>query len=424
MSLEALRLREDLILLRMYELAFPKSHELFDRADKVFLNGITHVGRTFSPFPIYVTRAKGSRKWDVDGNEYVDYWGGHGALILGHGRPEVVEAVQKQISKGLHLAEAVEAEVEWAEMVNQLIPSAEMVRFTSSGTEATLLAIRLARAYSGKSKIISLRHFHGWHDNVIAPDNPAGVIKGVKDSVIVCQMNIEEVEAAMKNDHDIACLILYPPSTAGEFLKKLREITKRYEVLLIFDEVVSGFRITPNGVQGLYNVIPDLTALAKILAGGLPGGATVGRKDIMQLLEFRDDTWNRTKKVSQPGTFQAHPLSAAAGTVCLKLVATGEENKKADRYTQTLVSALNEVIGKHGVNWKASSDFSHFGIGIGSGADPDITTHFRRAMRLYGVDMSGAGGICSSAHTDEDAEKTAAALDGTLRLLKKEKLVK
>src|SRR5579863_7517225 len=173
-------------ILRAYSEKTPRSRALHERAKPLLPNGVTHVGRYLEPHPVFIERAAGSRKWDVDGNEYVDYLGGHGALIVGHNHPAVLDAVMAQAAKGSHYGASHELEVEWAELIRQMIPSAERVRFTNSGTEATLLALRLARAFSGKNKIIRFAgHFHGWHDHVSFPASGAdGIPRGVVDEVL------------------------------------------------------------------------------------------------------------------------------------------------------------------------------------------------------------------------------------------------
>src|SRR5689334_17498655 len=198
-----------------------KSAALFAEAQKVFPSGVTHDSRYLQPVPLYVTHAKGSRKWDIDGNEYVDYFGGHGALMLGHGHPEVVEVVREQISRGVHYGASHELELEWAEWIRRLIPCAERVRFTVSGTEATNLAFRVARAYTGKPVVMRFAtHFHGWHDHVAFQDAaaPAGILPGVVGGAIVCPPGeIELVTAICGQRDDIDAVILEP--TGATFRK-------------------------------------------------------------------------------------------------------------------------------------------------------------------------------------------------------------
>src|SRR5579862_4744840 len=238
-------------ILRAYADKTPRSRALHERAKALLPNGVTHVGRYLEPHPVYIERAAGSLKWDVDGNEYVDYFGGHGALILGHNHPAVVEAVTAQIAKGSHYGAAHELEIEWAELIHEMVPSAERVRFTNSGTEATHLAIRLARAFKGKNKIVRFSgHFHGWHDHVSFPPGGAeGIPPGVVDEVLFADPNdVRRVEELLSTRRDIAAVILEPTGatfgkipTGGETLRALRDLTSCFGVLLIFDEVISGF---------------------------------------------------------------------------------------------------------------------------------------------------------------------------------------
>lgn len=444
-----------------YGEALKTSSKLYEKACGIFPNGITHDLRNYAPFPIYASHAAAGRKWDVDGNEYVDLWMGHGSLLLGHCYPPMVEAVAAQVAKGTHFGACHELEVIWGELVQRLIPTAERVRFTGSGTEATLMALRLARTFTGKRNVLKfIGHFHGWHDNlmigVIPPFDepvPAGILKEVADTVALCPPNdIQRVNEILDADPDIACVIVEPtgasfgtiPGRSG-FLEELRETTRRRNVLLIFDEVITGFRCSPGGAQAYYGVNPDLTSLAKVLAGGLPGGALAGRKDILELLEFRGDReWDYCRKMPHQGTFNANPLSAAAGIATLEAVATGEPNQQANDNADILKKALNEVIAGHDVDWLVYGEFSGIkflpncggrddareSIFSGTydykklkGPDPAISQGFRTAMQLAGVDMMGMTGLTSSAHTEADLDHVARAFDATLNRLKKNKLI-
>src|SRR3990170_2394469 len=236
----------------------PTSRSRFDRAREIFPSGVTHDARYFQPFPIYVTKAQGSRKWDVDGNEYVDYWMGHGALLLGHCHPEVVKAVRDQAERGTHYGACHPLEVEWAELITEMVPSAEMVRFTASGTEAVMLALKLARAYTGKEKVIKLEGgFHGWSDYVqvgggLTPpyDIPTsrGIPEGVRQSVLLSPPNdAEAVLSLLRRHEDVACILVEPGGglvsrlpSSKEYLNRLREMAAKYGVALVFDEVVTG----------------------------------------------------------------------------------------------------------------------------------------------------------------------------------------
>jgi len=442
--------------------ALSSSSKLYEKACDIFPNGVTHDLRKYEPFPIYASHAEGGRKWDVDGREYVDLWMGHGSLLLGHCFPDMVDAVGAQVAKGTHYGACHELEVEWGMWVKRLIPTAERVRFTGSGTEATLMALRLARTYTGKRKVLKfIGHFHGWHDNlmigVLPPFDepvPAGILKEVAETVALCPPNdIERVEDILGSDPDISCVIVEPtgasfgtiPTRPG-FLNELREITRKHDVLLVFDEVITGFRCSPGGAQAHFNISPDLTSLAKVLAGGLPGGALVGRKDILELLEFRGDReWDFCRKMPHQGTFNANPVSAAAGIATLKAIESGEPNRQADKNAEFLRKHLNDVIRTQNVDWAIYGDFSGVkflpncggqeaalaSINAGiydykklKGFHPEIGRGFRTAMQLEGVDMNGMAAMTSSAHTAEDLEHVVQAFNATLTRLKSSGLIK
>ena len=242
---------------------FPLSQKLHDQACRVFPHGVTHDGRYLEGFPIYVDRAAGGRKWTVEGKELVDYWSGHGALLLGHSHPAVVEAVQRQMAKATHPGACHEKEVEWGQLVQRLVPTAETVRFTSSGTEATLMALRLARIFTGRPRVLKFAgHFHGWHDFLIPAADPPydgaappGIPPEVAALTVVLPPNdIDAVERTLRADPQIGCVILEPTGghwgavpIRGPFLHALRDITTRLDRLLIFDEVITGFRVAPGG---------------------------------------------------------------------------------------------------------------------------------------------------------------------------------
>jgi glutamate-1-semialdehyde 2,1-aminomutase len=448
-----------------YERLHPASARLNQEARGVFPDGATHDNRFYGPFPIYVDHAAGGRKWDVDGHEYVDLVMGHGALLLGHGRPEVVAAVQAQMAKGTHYGAASELEVRWGQLVQRLIPSAQHIRFTSSGTEATLLAMRLARAYTGKDKILKFeQHFHGWHDYATigafasaGAQSASGIPAATLGTVRVVPANDAAlIDHVLATDPDIAGIILEPTGASmgvtpvyPEFLAELRTLATKYHVPLIFDEVVTGFRTSPGGAQARFGVTPDLTTLAKILAGGLPGGAVAGRADIVGMIAHRDGDWNATRRVAHPGTFNANPLSAAAGVAALELIATGEENRKAEAVAQQLRDGFNAVLERVGVPGCAYGvgPVLHFrlgkpcfaGLGEGPACDhtwcrlapaeirPGLTAQLQEALKLgmlnHGVDLLGRTAIVSSAHTSSDIERTVAAFEATVQDMAAEGLV-
>jgi glutamate-1-semialdehyde 2,1-aminomutase len=440
-----------------FENEFANSSKLFEQAKGLFPNGVTHDLRYLEPFPIYIDRAAGAHKWDVDGHELIDFWSGHGSLLLGHSHPEVVAAVQRQMERSTHPGGCHELEIEWGQWVQRLVPSAEKIRFVSSGTEATLMALRLARIYTGRPKVLKFAgHFHGWHDFVVPAADPpydGSPVPGVAaevaaDTVVVPPNDPAAVERALASDPQIGCVILEPTGghfgtvpIRGEFLRALRELTTQHRRLLIFDEVISGFRVHPGGAQGYYQIRPDLTTLAKVLAGGLPGGCLAGRADILESLEFRPGK----PKMKHPGTFNANPLSAAAGAAALRLVSGGEPCRKANESGLLLRHQLNDLFADRGINWVAYGEFSAFKLlpsyqgplpesddFVPYGGDVNrldgpknarLVHAFRRGMLLNGVDLAGLGGMTTMAHTEADIHRTVAAVADTLELLRAEGLV-
>jgi glutamate-1-semialdehyde 2,1-aminomutase len=422
----------------VYQATHSKSAALAERARKAIPGGITHDIRYLAPFPVYVERASGSHKWDVDGHEYIDYWMGHGALFLGHCHPAVVEAVREQVGRGTHLGACHEAEVRWAEQVNRLIPCAELTRFTMSGTEATHLALRVARAYTGRPRVVKLAgHFHGWHDGVVAAVNPpfevplsAGVPGATLDQVLVCPPNdVKAVETTLERG-DIAAVILEPaggqsgttPTMPG-YLQELRAVTRHHRVLLIFDEVITGFRYAPGGAQEYFGVTPDLTTLAKIVAGGLPGGA----REVMAMLAHRGDaTWDRTERVAHAGTFNANPLSAAAAIATLELVADASLQARANKLGEELRSGLRDAMRRAGAPGTVYGECSIYHVsfegapGLAGFDRPrrgDLYQLLRCALINQGVDCSSHHGWISAVHTDEDIERTIAAYERAFRAM-------
>jgi len=432
---------------------FPRSRELAERARRVLPSGVTHDGRYLRPFPVYVERAAGSRKWTVDGHELIDYVMGHGALLLGHSHPEIVAAATAQLSRGTHLGASHELEVRWAELVTDLVPSAEMVRFTSSGTEATLMALRIARAATGRPAIVKFeRHFHGWHDYVVANAKydaaaPAGVPDAALGTVVVLPPDLAAVEETLWRRADVAAVIVEASGAAMGtvplpygFLRGLESACRRAGVLLIFDEVVTGFRWSPGGVQALEGVTPDLTALAKILAGGLPGGAVAGRRDLLDLIAF-PETRGRTK-IGHPGTFNANPVSAAAGVRCLELVRDGEAQARAAAIAERLRSGMNRILRELELGGAVYGQSSIFRILLDDEVEPptgdsdgrelpadrlargtpgDVLRLLHLAMLTRGVQLFGNGGIVSAVHTDEDVDRTLEAWREALVDLERER---
>ncbi len=439
----------------------PGSAALAAEAREIFPSGVTHDGRWLEPYGIYVERAAGPRKWDVDGNAYVDFFGGHGALLLGHNHPEVLAAAQAALAKGTHFGANHPLEVAWGRLVQAMVPSAETVRFTSSGTEATLMAVRLARSFTGRTKLLRFRtHFHGWHDHMTSGwtnhmdgTATAGVLGGVAERVVLVDPNdIEGVRAALETDPEIAAVIIEPTGssfgmvpTRPEFLAELRRLTSLHGALLIFDEVVTGFRVSPGGAQAHYGVTPDLTTLAKVVAGGLPGGALAGRADVLQGLDFAATAAAGREKIQHPGTFNANPVSAAAGIRTLEIIRDTDACARADATAERLRQGLNAVLDEARLPWVAYGTFSGvhlFTNAAGRSVDrrrfdplaipfaelkarqPGLVHKLRLAMLLGGVDLNGwPGGLVSATHGEEEIEATVGAFRDALGLLRREGVV-
>jgi glutamate-1-semialdehyde 2,1-aminomutase len=422
--------------------ARPRSHALFERAGGLLPGGITHESRQFTPFLPYIVRAEGARKWDVDGHEYLDYAMGHGALILGHAHPAVVEAVRRQVGLGTHYGANHEGELNWAERITRLVPGAEMVRFTSSGTEATLLALRVARAASGRSKLVKFRgHFHGWHD-AVAPglqppydEVPPGVTAAVANDTIVLPPDLAVVDETLRHDRDVAAVIVEPSGASfgsvplpPDFLRGLDEVTASHDVFLIVDEVITGFRWSPGGVQQAAGISGDLTTLAKIVAGGLPGGAVAGRRDLLELIAL---TGGSRRKLRHPGTFNANPLSAAAGVACLDIVRDPSVQEGCSRMGAALRREINAVFARRSVRGIAYGDVSSFHLAFDARLAPGDPSSIAAltpedlkgqrgtpaysaialAMLIEGVHIFGSGGFLSIAHGDAEVGRTVEALD-------------
>ena len=423
---------------RAYQEKFAASKSLSYRSLWAIAGSATHDRRGFGPFGVYVERACGPRKWDVAGQPLIDLWMGHGALIVGHGFPPVVEAVRRQVEIGTHFGAGHPLEIDWAESIRELVPSARRVRFTSSGTEATLLALRVARAYTGRPVVLKFDgHFHGWHDEAMShfyPTHEAGFNAGAIAHVHLANPIDPEPAIERLKTRDVAAVILEPGggSSGGlpwspDFLQALRDATERYGSVLIFDEVVSGFRHGVGGVQSVTGIKPDLTTLAKIMAGGLPGGAVAGRVDVMAVLGDGTRFGKRTARVPHTGTFNANPLSAAAGIALLEHVADGEAQETARLAAERLVAGINREADRHGVDvfaYTNGTSIYHLLIGARHADVPlgpshavahlhrDHPAHYallRRALLVEGVDTHPVHGWISATHDDATIDEAVDA---------------
>src|SRR5438094_1141291 len=442
-----------------YADARPKSKALYERALKMMPSGAAHDGRVFSPFPFYVARADGAYKWDVDGHRYIDGWSGHGAMILGHNHPAVLKAILEQAPKGTHYSAGSEIEVRWAELIRSIVPGAERVRFTMTGTETTALAIRIARAHTGHSKIVKFRgHFHGLHDSVMAAvKDPfeipasAGVPEPTLAQTLVARCNDIAHVKELLDDNEVAAVILEPAAsrsmtvpTSPAFLKALRQLTRERGVVLIFDEVVTGFRLAPGGAQEYFGVTADMTCLAKAVAGGLPGAALVGRAYLMDDVAFSGDAKrDRTKRVADQGTYSGTPLIAAAGVAALEILKTGHVQRELNRKGDRLREGMNQVLKTRGVLGCVYGASSMFRIFLGASAEelgiPTYTMDATRldrgmgplggplhlAMLINGVDYSrgGGNGWMNGAMTDRDVDLVVEAFDRSIVRLREDRRV-
>ena len=419
------------------------SARLHERAQSALAGGVTHDQRIQNPFPIMVARADGARKWDVDGNEYVDYTMGHGALILGHSHPLPVQAVQAQLGLGTHYGAGHELEIRWAEQIKALVPSIKKVRFHSSGTEATHMAMRLARAVTSRDRIVKFQgHFHGWHDyatvGVEEPfDIPTsnGVPEATRSTITALPTDLDRVRDELEAG-DVAAVIV-EPSGAGwgavpiesSFVKSLRELTVEHDTLLILDEVVTGFRMSPGGFQVRAGITPDLTTMAKIVAGGLPGGVVGGRAEIMDYLEKRGDPeWDRGGRVSHPGTYNGNPLSAAAGVAVLEHIADGAVHRQINSLGERLRQELQSVFDRHDVGALVYGETSYWhlsltGAPVKGGLAGPAGVALQRALIAEGVHIISGGGFVSAAHTEDDIDQTADAFDRAIRAVASEGLL-
>ncbi len=423
--------------------ANPESQVLHARARDALAGGVTHDVRIHEPFPVMIERASGSRKWDVDGNEYVDYTMGHGALVLGHTHPIPTNAAIEQLQRGTHYGASHELEIEWAEQVRSMMPSVERIRFTGSGTEATLMAIRLARAHTGRDRIVKFQyHFHGWHDySHIAQSDPLdvpmspGIPQAVQDTVTAIPTDLDRVREELAKG-DVAALLIEPTGAAwgampveASFVQALPALCREHGTVFVLDEVVTGFRLAPGGAQQLYDIKPDLTTMAKILAGGLPGGGVGGRADILERLEMRGDpAWDRGQRMAHPGTFNANPVSAAAGVAVLQHIADGAVHAQMDAVAARLRKEIQDVFDRHDLGALMYGESSYFhvsmtGTPMRNGLAGAAGAGLRRALHTHGVHIMTGGGLLSAVHTDEDIGRTVEAFEASVQDLEADGLV-
>jgi glutamate-1-semialdehyde 2,1-aminomutase len=354
------------------------SQALFDQAQKSIPGGVNSPVRAFKGVggsPIFFKKGKGAYLYDVEDNQYIDYVGSWGPLILGHCHPAVIAAVQKALEQGMSFGAPTELEIILAEKIIQLVPSIEKIRMVNSGTEATMTAIRLARGFTNKNKIIKfIGCYHGHSDSLLAkagsgvltlgiPSTP-GIPASITEHTLLAEFNnFSQVEQLFEQyGDDIAAVIIEPIAgnmgfvlPQSDFLQELRNITKRYESLLIFDEVMTGFRVALGGAQELYNITPDLTTLGKVIGGGMPVGALGGRLEIMNYLAPEGDVY-------QAGTLSGNPLAMAAGLATLEEIEKAGFYQQLQQTTELLVNSLKEVMQELRIPFWSASRGGMFGF--------------------------------------------------------------
>jgi len=407
-----------------------KSKVLYERAKKVLPAGVSYGIRFFEPYPFYTAKAKGSKLYDVDGNEYIDFWLGHTALILGHSPKPVLDAVKKQLENGTHYGTCHELEIALAEQVAKMVPNVDMVRFTNSGTEANMYAVRLARAYTKKRKIAKFEGgWHGGYDtlhiSVKYPFNipeSAGLTSGaLQDTIVLPFNNIDGVRRKVKNNDDVAAIIIEPILGAGggvpaerEFLKGLRELCDEKDILLIFDEVITGFRLAPGGAQQHFGVNSDITVFGKILGGGFPVGAFCGRKEIMEKLDTT--VYERPNYAFHGGTFAANPITMTAGLTTLKILEDGKLIRKLNAIGGKIREELRTIFEKNEFDVQVTGEGSLFNVHFTKEEIKDANTVFRadrKKLLDYNLYLIANGtfflpthnGALSTAHSKSDIEK-------------------
>jgi glutamate-1-semialdehyde 2,1-aminomutase len=412
-----------------------QSKKLFEEAQRYLPGGVDSPVRAFKAVggtPLFIKRGQGSRLYDEDGNEFIDYVGSWGPLILGHAHPRVVKAIKKAVEHGSSFGAPTQLETTLAKLICRAMPSIEMVRFVNSGTEATMSAIRLARAFTGRSKVVKFAGcYHGHSDGLLAkagsgmatlgiPTSPGVPAAVTADTLVAPYNNVEAVEQLFKDfASDIAAVIVEP--IAGNmgvvlpqpgFLERLRSLTRQYGALLIFDEVITGFRVAYGGAQQLYGVTPDLTCLGKIIGGGLPVGAYGGRRDIMQMVA-------PSGPVYQAGTLAGNPLAMTAGIETITILKESGAYQELEKKTSLLEKGIIQAANKVGVDIQLPRVGSMFTVFFATDPVTDYDTAIRADTSLYAQffhHMLSQGiyfppsqfeaAFVSAAHTHKDIQST------------------
>ncbi|WP_371373920.1 glutamate-1-semialdehyde 2,1-aminomutase [Sporomusa aerivorans] len=416
-----------------------KSTAAFAEAKRYIPGGVNSPVRSFRGVggtPPFIAKAAGSRIYDIDGNAYIDYVGSWGPMILGHAHPEVLGELKEALERGTSYGAPTLLETELARLIIEAVPSVELIRFVNSGTEATMSALRLARAYTKRNKIVKFAGcYHGHHDSLLVkagsgattlgvPDSP-GVPSTIAGNTLTVEYNDDEELAAVFEQHgeDIAAVIIEPvPGNMGlvlprpGYLEKVRAITEQYGALLIFDEVMSGFRVAYGGAQEVYKITPDLTCLGKVIGGGLPAAAYGGRQEIMEMIA-------PAGPVYQAGTLSGNPLAMAAGLATLRLLSQTEDfYEKVITMTAALCAGIQAQALAYGFNFQFHQAGTMFGLffsdktvyDYNSAKQSDVAAFniFFHAMLAEGVYLAPSqfeAAFMSGAHTHADIGATIAA---------------
>jgi glutamate-1-semialdehyde 2,1-aminomutase len=428
-----------------------RSSEWFERAQQSLVEGVNSPSRgeaVYSPGPVFVERGSGSRVWDADGNQYVDFMMSFGALIHGHAHPKLVSVVSDAMAEGSHFAAATSAEVKAAERFCHRVPSAEAVRFTNTGSEATMLALRLARAHTGRTKFLKFEgHYHGWYDPFLlnahghppeqlgTPERPArlpdseGIPPAIFDDVVLAPWNDMVVFERVMQQHgrELAAVITEPimanmgciPPREG-YLQRLRELTRDYGVLLILDEVVTGFRYAPGGCQEYYGIQPDISTFGKALGAGFPVGAVAGPRSILERMRWSE------KMVLHYGTFNGHRLTMKVVAASLDLLAGNDTYRSLHGLGDQAIRGLREVFGRRKVKaivqgfgpmfqiYFTDRDAIHDYRDYCTYVDAARYSRFVHLLLERGIYMTPSNGlhwIISTAHTEEDVAALLEAAD-------------
>jgi glutamate-1-semialdehyde 2,1-aminomutase len=415
-----------------------KSEQLYEEAVNYLPGGVNSPVRAFKPYPFFVEKAKGSKLYDVDGNEYIDYCLGYGPIIMGHANDKIVKEATEQLQLGTDYGVPSQQEIELAKEVTKRVPCAQMVRFTNSGTEATMSAIRLARAITGKNKIIKFEGaYHGAHDAVLVksgsgavgqPDSPGVPLDATKNTILVPFNDEDAIKNTIKENKDeIACIITEPvmgnigcvPPKEG-FLQFLREITEENNIIFIIDEVITGFRIAKGGAQEYYNVTPDLVTFGKILGGGFPIGAIAGKREYIE--QFAP-----SGKVYQAGTFSGNPMSISAGLATMDLLTDkfykdlhdkGEYFRNGIRDVLSKLDIPYQVTGVESMTEVYFTDEEVYDFESAKKSDTQAFDKYFHTLLENGVFVAPSQYECvflSSAHTNDDIDKTLNAMETALK---------